>query len=71
MVKVQYWRFFDRNNNEVDMDSCGGELLALRRCGIATLLDRHKARELAAILTHFAETGELPGEVGNGPIPGV
>ena len=30
------------------------------------VLDRPKARELAAILTHFADTGELPGEVGDG-----
>ena len=29
-------------------------------------LDRNKARELAAILTHFADTGELPGEASDG-----
>jgi len=28
-------------------------------------VDRTKARELAAILNHFADTGELPGEVGD------
>ena len=29
-------------------------------------IDRTKARELAAILTHFADTGELPGEESDG-----
>jgi hypothetical protein len=41
---------------EIDSDDGGG---------VATL-DQRKATELAAILLHFADTGELPGEVGDG-----
>ena len=62
MTKAQYRRFYDLNQNEVDIDTCGGVLLTIRRRGVSTVFDRDKARELAAILTHFADTGELPGE---------
>lgn len=34
--------------------------------GDPAYLDRPKARELAAILTHFADTGELPNDEGGG-----
>lgn len=33
--------------------------------GDPAYMNRNEARELAAILLHFADTGELPGEVGD------
>lgn len=42
---------------EIDADDGGG--------GVA--LDRRNAMELAAILLHFADTGELPGGWGGQP----
>lgn len=60
-------RWLDTYYTIIDMEvySCRpyeGGILTLD--GVADL-DRTKARELAAILTHFADTGELPGEVGD------
>jgi hypothetical protein len=56
----------------LDSDGNGSGIIHLD-CGRLTLcnngfidLDRPKARELAAILTHFADTGELPGEASDG-----
>ena len=58
-------RWLDCYDSIIDMEaySYDGGIL-----NIEGLMDvsRTKARELAAILLHFADTGELPGEVGDG-----
>lgn len=63
-------RWLDSYDSIIDMEAYSYDGGILNFEGLMDV-DRPKARELAAILTHFAETGELPGEVGNGPIPGV
>ena len=50
----------DMDGYRVELDTCDGRL-SMENCGSIDL-DRTKARELAAILTNFADTGELPND---------
>jgi len=52
--------FRERDGYKTEIEVDHGDMF----CGLMCL-DRTKARELAALLAHFADTGELPGEVGD------
>lgn len=56
----------DTNLAQTELEVVDAMLTALATYDASITMDRAKARELAAILNHFADTGELPGEVGDG-----